>query len=281
MRSKRIYIVSWLYHADLLSVLVKFVNPNMRVIWNVRTAEFGENYFRFSKIILYILKISSYFIPEKVLYNSRRGMFSHQAFGYCRSKGALVSNIFQPPVGNNLQSQNKLNLRPLRLGFIGRFANQKGIDILISVFNDLLDIMPNLELHIAGIDVSEIKEFSNKKKLIIYGKIEEVSLFYNNIDILVLPSRYGEGTPNVLLEALSFGLPCVSTDVGDIREILENDRGVVVQPNNPTELYHALEELLQNKDMFAEQLKVERRTFVLNNYSAVHSISKYKRQAFD
>ena len=278
--SRSVYVVSWLYHADFFSIILKLLNPRAKVIWNVRTAEFGNDYFRFSKFLLSILKFSSYFVPHKILYNSQRGMDSHQSFGYCSTSGALVSNFFIPPNGFNPNEDYKVDLKRVKLGFIGRFAKQKGLDILLSAFYDLSRIFPCLELHIAGVDKSLLTDVQPHENIRVYGKIKDTNVFYNSIDALVLPSRFGEGTPNVILEALSYGKPCVSTAVGDISRLLENDRGIVVRPNNLADLTVALKKLIENERMFSKKLQIERRSFVFNAFPVERSILEYKRQAF-
>jgi glycosyltransferase involved in cell wall biosynthesis len=64
----------------------------------------------------------------------------------------------------------------------------------------------------------------------------------------VLPS-WSEELPAVLIEAGLAGLPVVATDVGSVREIVEDERtGVLVRPRAPTELATALDELLARDD---------------------------------
>ena len=63
------------------------------------------------------------------------------------------------------------------------------------------------------------------------------------MDILCSSSRWGEGFPNVLGEAMAVGLPCVATDVGDSAHII-GECGAVVAPNNKVILAAAIESLL-------------------------------------
>ena len=68
------------------------------------------------------------------------------------------------------------------------------------------------------------------------GAVSAVAPVYRRLDLLVIPSR-SEGLPNVLLEALAADLPCVSTDVGAVPEVLSvPDAGVLVAPESAEQL---------------------------------------------
>ncbi|NNE09501.1 MAG: glycosyltransferase family 4 protein, partial [Gemmatimonadetes bacterium] len=76
-----------------------------------------------------------------------------------------------------------------------------------------------------------------------------------NADVFALPCRVAsdgnrDALPTVLLEALATGLPCVSTPVVGIPEILDNGRaGILVSPDAPAELAEALTRLQQDMDL--------------------------------
>jgi glycosyltransferase involved in cell wall biosynthesis len=63
-------------------------------------------------------------------------------------------------------------------------------------------------------------------------------------DAAALSSRYGEGFPNVLGEAMSAGVPCIATDVGDARALV-GDTGIVVPAEDPPALCDAMVRLAQ------------------------------------
>lgn len=72
---------------------------------------------------------------------------------------------------------------------------------------------------------------------------------YDKADVFVLPSL-SEGTPKVILEAMSRGLPVIATNVGGVPDLIEDGRtGLLVSAGSSTELADALERLLADSDL--------------------------------
>ena len=110
-----------------------------------------------------------------------------------------------------------------------------------------------------GEEMDYIKSFITdnnlNEKVKILGRIrdQEKINFYTNIDLLVLPSivvpNDMDGIPVVLMEAISYGKPIVSTDVSGIPEICINDYdGKLIQEKNVEELVDAIEKLADDAD---------------------------------
>ena len=96
------------------------------------------------------------------------------------------------------------------------------------------------------------------------------------MDCLVL-SSITEGFPNVLIEAMSFGVPCISTDVGDAREIIA-DTGWIVPSEDQEALETALEEAYREYIDFPEKWVARReRAYkrVVENYSIEKMCERY------
>jgi glycosyltransferase involved in cell wall biosynthesis len=84
---------------------------------------------------------------------------------------------------------------------------------------------------------------------------------------LVLFSRF-ENLPCVILEALCCGLPIVSTDVGGIKEVINNSNGILVQSENEAELKNAMKEMMDNVHRFYRD-KISESASSKFNYSVV------------
>ena len=75
------------------------------------------------------------------------------------------------------------------------------------------------------------------------GQNSKISEIMNGIDIYIQSSSYGEGFPNVVAEAMSCRTPCIVTDVGDARYIVDKT-GWVVPPNEETRLFRVIENII-------------------------------------
>ena len=103
------------------------------------------------------------------------------------------------------------------IGHIGHFSEQKNHDFLVDIFKILHQKVPNVKLLLIG-DGKKYKEMNEKvcnlglnKNVIFAGKKNNVSEFYQAMDMFVLPSKF-EGLGMVLIEAQSAGLPVLTSE---------------------------------------------------------------------
>jgi glycosyltransferase involved in cell wall biosynthesis len=135
-------------------------------------------------------------------------------------------------------------------GYIGQVRPVKGVIQTISAFAAIPEETRSLLL-IAGEDTTEKKEYLTEckqlatklgivKRVIFLGFIEEVSNFYNSVDVVIVHS-YEEPLGRVPLEAGSYYTPTIATNVGGLPEtIMHNETGWLVDPNNINETISAM-----------------------------------------
>lgn len=137
---------------------------------------------------------------------------------------------------------------------VGRIdIKQKRQDLLIEAFNLISPKYPDFELRIYGSGENEA-ELTNLAKtngrIKLMGKTSKVAEAIQNAAFFVLTSDF-EGIPNALLEAMSLGLPCISTDCspGGAKMVIDgSDKGIVVERGNAKKLSEAMEYLILNPD---------------------------------
>jgi glycosyltransferase involved in cell wall biosynthesis len=155
---------------------------------------------------------------------------------------------------------------------VRRLVYKNGIDTLIESAN--LAVKKNSK--IVFLAVGKGPDFNNVQvrikqlgiesnfKLTGFVKDEDLPLYYNTADLFVLPSKSGEGLPLVALEAMACGLPVVATNVGGIREIMNNKYGKLVPPNNADLLANAI---IEFAGMDFSSRKIELRAMVEQKFS--------------
>jgi len=105
------------------------------------------------------------------------------------------------------------------------------------------------------------------------GPVEEMSDFYSALDVCVLNSTR-EGLPLCLLEAMSFGIPVVATDVGGVGELIADGAGLLVPPQAPQALASALRSLAVQPER-AQELGRNGKSRIRESYSIDHMVDRY------
>ena len=112
----------------------------------------------------------------------------------------------------------------------------------------------------------DLKRYSiNNDQIIFLDQRSDVQDLMTSFDLLCLCSK-AEGFPNVLGEAMSSGLPCVSTDVGDAKEII-GETGWILPPSNSTLLAKSLDVALKNSQKELQEYGKKARERIISNFS--------------
>jgi glycosyltransferase involved in cell wall biosynthesis len=99
----------------------------------------------------------------------------------------------------------------------------------------------------ASVPHDSISKWANEGLIIPLGHIDDMPAILNEIDLVVLPTSYGEGVPRILVEAAACGLPLIATDVPGCREIVApNVNGLLVPAKDSTSLAEAIKYLADN-----------------------------------
>lgn len=154
--------------------------------------------------------------------------------------------------------------------FLGRLVPEKGIHYLIDAFNN---IKTNKKLIIGGAAsdtdsyYQELLEKSKDNKNIIFTGFtqgEELEELYSNAYIYVLPSDL-EGMPLTLLEAMSYKNCCLTSDIPECKNVM-NEFGVTFKKSNIEDLTEKLNTLLVDKKI-VKQYKDNSQDYVLEKYN--------------
>jgi glycosyltransferase involved in cell wall biosynthesis len=169
-----------------------------------------------------------------------------------------------------------------RIVTVANLRQEKAHEVLFEAAPIVLQRCPDAEFIIAGDGprrhelegLARARGIGSHVRFI--GHTDDVPSLLASSDMFVLPSR-SEAFPNSLIEAMAAGLPIVATRVGGIVELVENQRtGVLVQPDDPRALGHAILDLIQWRS-HAARLGRAARADVENRYSWDRMISSFER----
>jgi len=162
---------------------------------------------------------------------------------------------------------------------VGRLVQAKGFDLLLEAWAQVTPFHPDWHLVIVG--EGEERDSLEARKLALGldqsvsmpGACSHIAAYYENADIFCLSSRY-EGFGLVLLEAMAFGLPVVSTDceTGPKEIIRDGLNGLLVATGNPQALTNALLRLIEDESLSDHLASQGRRDAYFHDVGAVRQL---------
>lgn len=166
-----------------------------------------------------------------------------------RGSGVNTTRFFNAP-----SSQSSSGV--VRVVLATRLLWEKGVGDYADAARTLKNSGSNIEFLLAGspdngnpasVNQEIISEWATEGILVALGHIDDMAELLSQVDIVVLPTSYGEGTPRILLEAAASGLPIVATDVPGCREIvIDGLNGLLIPARDSCALVEAIKYLADN-----------------------------------
>ena len=227
-------IQGWMYHGDFIALCISFICPKAKLFWNIRHSTFSANSTKLTtRILRRFLGFASRIVKPKILSCSESGAKTHLSAGYYGTI-QIVPNSYSDEFITPLSLENTnpwLKGKSIKILSLGRNSPQKNRTYFIEIVSHINRITKCMGF-IQGRDVSSDVHLMNLTS----GESCEFTLndespsganAIQSANVLIMTSKYGEGFPNVLLEALVAGLWVFSTDVGDSRMLLEHDEFII------------------------------------------------------
>ncbi len=169
---------------------------------------------------------------------------------------------------------------PNKLKFIhiGRFSIQKNHELLIEAFKIAHSNDKNIELVLIGkgeledVIKQKVNDYSLQDSIFFLGIKENINECLYNSDVFILTSNY-EGMPMTIIEAMATGLPIISTKVGGVFSMIENNRTGILVNANISELASAM--LKMRDEAYRESLGKKARMKAEEEFSSKKMAEKY------
>jgi glycosyltransferase involved in cell wall biosynthesis len=240
-------IQSWMYYADLLALAALEVSgcrQSTRLYWGVRCSQVDFSQYR--RMLRWTVSTCGSLSgrPDAIVANSFAGREIHRRLGYLHPAFYVIPNgidtdhfRFDPRGRERLRAELAIEREATVAIHVGRIDPLKDHKMLLAV----AEAVPELRFLAVGAGTETLAGARNLRGL---GLRRDVPQLLSAADVFVLTSRFGEGFPNALAEAMATSLPVVTTDVGDARRIV-GDTGTAVAPGDRLAMVAALKHLAQ------------------------------------
>ena len=283
-------IQGWMYHGNLASYLVQeSLKYKPALAWNIRHSLYSLSFEK--SVTRQIIRLNKLFSkkPNIIFYNSDLSKLQHEDFGFSNKNSVINYNgfdidDFKPNIHLTQFYRDQLNIKTDAkvIGHIARFHPMKNHAGFIAAAIKILETHDDVIFILAGTDVT--KDNYSITKLIpdnlicnfrFMGEQTDIKNIMYAMDLFCLSSAWGEGFPNVLGEAMSLGIPCITTDIAQCGDIV-GSKGVVVPPNDTKALINELKKILELSKSDLKKLSNKSRERIVKNFSLEMTVLKYQ-----
>ncbi len=224
---------------------------------------------------------------DALLFNSRVSAAQHRAVGYSGDRSLVIPNGFDtvrfaPDATARDLMRSELGAGDAVLvGMVARFEPVKGHEVLLRAAALMKHDTPRFRIVLVGRGCDRgnpalaqlIGELGIGASVLLLGERSDIPDLLNAFDIAVCPSL-SESFPNAVGEAMSCGVPCVVTDVGDCA-FLVGDSGRVASPADPRSLATLLTELMSQEVSSRRSLGDRARVRIVENFSIPSVLGRF------
>ena len=207
-------------------------------------------------------------------------VFQTEGAKQCYSKKVQrkSSIILNPVELSRIPERKKEDINYSEIVTVARLEPQKNQELLIDAFNLVCKKHQDIVLKIYGEGSlknklqNKIHELGLNDKVLLMGAKQDVLEWIKVYYCFVLTSDF-EGLPNSLIEAMSMGIPCISTDCspGGARQLLGDDRGLIVPCGDKERLAEAINMYLEQKDI---AIKFGEEAYKIRDEIESHTVAK-------
>ncbi|RMH18501.1 MAG: glycosyltransferase [Gammaproteobacteria bacterium] len=281
-------IQGWMYHGNLAAMLAKTLSSRRaRMIWGIRQSLYDLK--REKVVTRGVIRMGAHLSKhaDTLVFNSQTARVQHESFGFGSNNSLVIDNgfdteLFRPDEDARSRVRKELGLRPdaKLIGKIARYHPMKGHQVFLKAAMDLAERIPDVHFVLVGRGVDAdnqvfapwLRRPMLADRLHLLGERTDIPRLTAALDI-ASSSSWGEAFPNTIGEAMSCAVPCVATDVGDVKRIV-GKAGVVVPAGDEKALAVAWESLLLN-DEERHSMGKAARSRVMDKFSLDRAARRY------
>ena len=269
----------------IASIASNFVNINKLIlsVSGVGTLIIGKNNLKrniYFFLYRFLIKVSLKRINYNIIFQNKDDCKNYKSFLNFKNEqsfiiaGSGVDTSSLKPVIKNKNTRNIL--LPARLLYekgieefvkASKLLKQKNVKGIFYLCGDSNSINPS------KIKLDIIEKWVDEGLIIYRGYYSDIQKMYQDIDIVCLPS-WREGFPKVLMEAASFGLPVITTDVPGCRDaVIKNVTGILVPAKDEIKLANAISKLFEDVNLRKKMGKANRE-LAIEKFDLVQIVNK-------
>jgi len=242
------HLFAYLSSDNVLAALAAFQNKNCKVYGGIRSSQLPWHKYM-------VLKFLHRSLQNATVFNNHSGRDHFLKKGFKPNKSIVIPNCTDFK-GSPKQNDSKNENTPIHILSVGRFVPAKDYPTAIEAIKQLvtIDALENIKYTIIGFGELEleIRKLISSNQLNKYIEMvispDNLKDYYQNADIYLCSSDF-EGLSNAIMEALSFHLPVIATQVGDNSQLVEhNSSGYLIPKGNADAISDALKKLYHDKE---------------------------------
>jgi glycosyltransferase involved in cell wall biosynthesis len=182
--------------------------------------------------------------------------------GVDRSKIYVAANGVE--TREPIDTQMRMNDQRWKFGVVALFRPRKGLENLLDAFNNMCQASVDPKRYslevIGGFECNEyehairlrLSKLEYQSQINLHGFVRNAPERIRELDLLVLPSVFGEGMPMVVLEAMASGIPVIATKVEGTPEVIrEGIEGWLAEPNQIDDLARCMTQAVSSRKVWA------------------------------
>ena len=275
-------IITYLFHADAIGRIFLQLFTKIKIIPFLRTTYNHKKYWP----ARLFEKITKNFVKNYLANSESVKNFYVKNIGVSPEKITVIPNgidiSFYDKIERNENLRLSLGIKPEEIIIIciANLHENKGHKYLLEAFENIYKENNKIKLLLVGDGnekenlLNQIKNYVSKNNILFLGKRTDVPQLLRISDIFALPTLF-EGMSNAIMEAMACGLPIITTDIAENKELIENKKiGILIPTKKTSEIERNISLLLGNNDM-RKDLGKNAKKIISENFSIEKIISDF------